>query len=137
MPFPFKNFIPLEIGNAQGVSVAMMLAVYRRCFLYSGQDDKKIRFGSLTGSIKKGEKYIMVENGKPEYVVMHYDDYAELIERKNVENMNMVGDSSFGFPSEIKNVAIRNEDTFVPKAAFFGSNLPQDISKIRLEDLPL
>ena len=72
--------------------------------------------------IRKGEKYIMVENGKPEYVVMHYDDYAELIERKEAAAMaNLEG----GFAD------------FTADSILSGPNLPEDISKIRLEDLPL
>lgn len=73
--------------------------------------------------IRKGEKYIVVENGKPEYVMMHYDDYAEMMGRSEIRA------TSQGSPAA--------SDDFVAETAFSGQNIPEDISKIRLEDLPL
>ncbi|MFY9462326.1 MAG: hypothetical protein WAP51_03950 [Candidatus Sungiibacteriota bacterium] len=73
--------------------------------------------------VRKGEKYIMVENGKPEYVVMHYDDYAELIDRKSAESA--------------ADAAVSDIPDFTAETVLSGPNLPEDISKIRLEDLPL
>ena len=74
--------------------------------------------------IRKGEKYIVVENGKPEYVVMHYDDYAELVSREGPA------------PQEEMPQAASVED-FNVETILTGPRLPEDISKIRLEDLPL
>ena len=65
----------------------------------------------------------MVENGKPEYVVMHYDDYAELIDRKSAESA--------------ADAAVSDIPDFTAETVLSGPNLPEDISKIRLEDLPL
>ena len=75
--------------------------------------------------IRKGEKYIVVENGKPEYVVMHYDDYADLVSRPGAEPLE-----------EVSPQAASAED-FNVETILAGPNLPEDISKIRLEDLPL
>lgn len=74
--------------------------------------------------IRKGEKYIVVENGKPEYVVMHYDDYAALIEHEGGTG-----------ETEAKPADVYSD--FTAEAVLAGPNLPEDISKIRLEDLPL
>jgi len=76
--------------------------------------------------VKKGEKYIMVENGKPEYVVMHYDDYAELIDRNDGR----------GRGADLSSADLASGD-FSVETVLSGSNLPEDVSKIRLEDLPL
>lgn len=76
--------------------------------------------------IKKGEKYIVVENGRPEYVMMHYDDYAELVGRDERAPEEEVAPQSADFL-----------DGFNAEFVLSGPNLPQDISKIRLEDLPL
>lgn len=74
--------------------------------------------------IRKGEKYIVVENGKPEYVVLHYDDYAEI----------MVRSDTYGARPHAR----MTSDEFPSEAAFSSQdNMPEDISKIRLEDLPL
>ena len=75
--------------------------------------------------IKKGEKYIVVENGKPEYVVMHYDDYADLVSH---------GESR---PEEAGAFQTASREDFNAETILTGPHLPEDISKIRLEDLPL
>lgn len=75
--------------------------------------------------IKPGEKYIIVEGGKPEYVLMHYDDYQELVERRvpgGGTSVKPAGAAPRGFSEE---------------PMLSGAPLPDDISKIRLEDLPL
>lgn len=68
----------------------------------------------------------MVENGRPEYVVMHYDDYAELIGRNDMQERGRNASPE----------ALASED-FTADTVFSGPTLPEDISKIRLEDLPL
>lgn len=84
----------------------------------------KAMIGNFKKVIKKGEKYIVVENGKPEYVVMHYDDYADLVSREGaVRQEEMPQAASVG--------------DFNVETILTGPNLPEDISKIRLEDLPL
>lgn len=74
--------------------------------------------------IKKGEKYIVVENGRPEYVVMCYEDYALLIDGR-------------GDKGEPEGRAAGTYSDFTAETVLSRPNLPQDISKIRLEDLPL
>ncbi len=67
----------------------------------------------------------MVENGKPEYVVMHYDDYADLVSREGLES------------GEKERPQAASAEDFNVETILAGPNLPEDISKIRLEDLPL
>lgn len=74
--------------------------------------------------IKPGEKYIIVEGGKPEYVFMHYDDYQELIERQGS------GIKAAKAPEPAPH-------DFSHDSVLSAAHLPDDISKIRLEDLPL
>lgn len=75
--------------------------------------------------IRKGEKYIMVEDGKPAYVVMHYDDYVGLVDHG-------------GAPREAQGSFVAEDiGGFGSEAILAGPKLPEDISKIRLEDLPL
>lgn len=75
-------------------------------------------------NIRKGEKYILIENGKPAYVVMHYDDYAGLVDRGDVS-------------AEVPGPFAEGIGSFDSEAILAGPKLPEDISKIRLEDLPL
>jgi len=83
-------------------------------------------FGNFRKIIKKGEKYIVVENGKPAYVVMHYDDYSDLVSRQDAAEVN-----------EQTEFAGEDGGSFNAETILSGPNLPEDISKIRLEDLPL
>ena len=85
--------------------------------------------------VRKGEKYIMVENGKPEYVLMHYDDYTELIGHENPTGAEESSAPDFA-SAESRMARVAGED-FNIDTMLSGPSLPEDISKIRLEDLPL
>ena len=74
--------------------------------------------------IQRGEKYIVVENGKPEYVMMHYEDYQELIQLRDGEARAAKA------PEPVP-------QNFSREAVLSGVQFPDDISKVRLEDLPL
>lgn len=77
--------------------------------------------------IRKGEKYIVVEGEKPEYVIMRYDDYAELI----------AWEKEAPRPKGPAASTVLDEGEFNAEAVLAGPELPEDLSKIRLEDLPL
>ena len=84
--------------------------------------------------IQKGEKFIMVENGKPAYVVMSYEDYENMLARRSAESSASHGRPHAGLAND--NIG-RQEEEFSARLVMDTPNVPEDISKIRLEDLPL
>ncbi|KKS37322.1 MAG: hypothetical protein A3G49_01540 [Candidatus Sungbacteria bacterium RIFCSPLOWO2_12_FULL_41_11] len=84
--------------------------------------------------INKGEKFIMVENGKPTYVVMSYDDYENMLARRPSESSAHHGRPEVGLANDRVG---RAEEEFSARLVMDTPNVPEDISKIRLEDLPL
>lgn len=84
--------------------------------------------------IQKGEKFIMVENGKPAYVVMSYEDYENMLARRAPESSVGQGRTQVGLANDKVN---RAEEEFSTRLVMDTPNMPEDVSKIRLEDLPL
>ena len=84
--------------------------------------------------INKGEKFIMVENGKPSYVVMSYEDYENMLARKPADSSASHGGARVGLAND---KAGQYEEEFSARLVMDTPNVPEDISKIRLEDLPL
>jgi len=76
----------------------------------------------------------MVENGKPAYVVMSYEDYENMLARRPAESLVGQGRPQVGLAND--NVG-RQEEEFSARLVMDTPNVPEDISKIRLEDLPL
>ena len=83
-------------------------------------------FSNFKNLIRKGEKFIMVENGAPAYVVMTYEDYEGMLARRPAE-AHSVGNMA----------ERRQEEEFSAKLVMDTPMVPEDLSKIRLEDLPL
>lgn len=93
---------------------------------------------------KNGDKFIFVENGEPDLVVMSFAEYERLIERED----DTVGYSNLfqaGAP-ELRRLQRESEypsEEPAPyrKFAGFGKNetigLPVHLEDIRLEDLPV
>ena len=84
--------------------------------------------------INKGEKFIMVENGKPAYVVMSYEDYENMLARRPSESATEHGRPRVGLANDKAGLT---EEEFSARLVMDTPNVPEDISKIRLEDLPL
>ena len=92
--------------------------------------------------IRKGEKLIMVENGKPTHVILSYEDYEEMLSRKPEPAAASLGGAMAGNPSAVfaddaRVPAKKPETEFSARLVMDTPNLPEDISGIRLEDLPL
>lgn len=94
--------------------------------------DKKVMFNNF--KINKGEKFIMVENGKPTYVVMSYDDYENMLARRSSESSTGQSQPHVGLANDKLG---RQEEEFSARLVMDTPNVLEDISKIRLEDLPL
>ncbi len=86
---------------------------------------------------KNGDKFIFVENGEPDLVVMSFAEYERLIEREDdavgYSDLFQAGAPELQHPSE--------EPAPYRKFAGFGKNetvgLPIHLEDIRLEDLPV
>ncbi|KKU51690.1 MAG: hypothetical protein A3H69_00855 [Candidatus Sungbacteria bacterium RIFCSPLOWO2_02_FULL_47_9] len=95
-------------------------------------------FDNFKNLIRKGEKFIMVEGGKPAYVVMTYEDYEGMLARRSLDEGGFSRKPegvAEAHTAEAPHLSPRQEYTARTIADI--PNLPQDISKIRLEDLPL
>lgn len=97
-------------------------------------------FDQLKSLMQNGERYIMVEAGRPEYVLMRFDDYSALVKsRKNNPGGDQVPErnpADWGrINSELEEgrlgETLHSEFTAEPLAP------APDPNAIRLEDLPL
>ncbi|OHA07457.1 MAG: hypothetical protein A2934_02390 [Candidatus Sungbacteria bacterium RIFCSPLOWO2_01_FULL_47_10] len=104
-------------------------------------------FDNFKNLIRRGEKFIMVEGGKPVYVVMSYEDYEGMLARRSLDEEGNArkplegaalhgAKMETGFANE-RPRHHRDGDEFTARFAMDTPNVPEDISKIRLEDLPL
>ncbi|OHA05114.1 MAG: hypothetical protein A3B29_01330 [Candidatus Sungbacteria bacterium RIFCSPLOWO2_01_FULL_51_34] len=95
--------------------------------------------------IRRGDKFIFVEDGKPAYVVMHYEDYEHMLSSRRPEDGGRgarPGEARLNAPERQQTAhqgafSSGHEQDFNATLAVDGSHVPEDISKIRLEDLPL
>lgn len=104
-------------------------------------------FQSLKNLLKKGDKYIFVEEGKPSYVLMHYEDYELMLKWPVAERVAFPQKPKVGFADlnparahSIEEAASENtEDEFIRglSVAERYDVMPEETSHIRLEDLPL
>lgn len=101
-------------------------------------------FDQLKTLMQSGERYIIVEGGRPEYVLMRFPDYALLAGRRDFTSP--LADSRHVPPPEHRgeweraNVELEEVSASEPMARTieFGTPLPaSDPTTIRLEDLPL
>lgn len=88
---------------------------------------------------QNGDKFVFVENGEPEIVMMSFGEYQKLMERD--PNARMHPNIPNGDNSRPTTYHLENSDGF----GFFGSEkgsadsvgLPVRLEDIRLEDLPI
>lgn len=93
-------------------------------------------FQGLKNLLKKGDKYIFVEDNKPSYVLMHYEDYEAMLKRPVTDHAAFPQKPKVGFAD--LNPA-NTEDEFIRGLSIAERYdvLPEETSHIRLEDLPL
>jgi hypothetical protein len=93
-------------------------------------------FDQLKAIMQPGERYIIVEDGKPQYVIMRYTDYAILTSVRKFEEGGVTRDLdriNADFSAARTPPAAAGTD-FVPTEPL---DLPVDPRSIRLEDLSL
>ncbi|RJQ36000.1 hypothetical protein C4552_04900 [Candidatus Parcubacteria bacterium] len=93
----------------------------------------------LTSLIRNGERYIIVEGGKPRYVLLSFDDYRALV--------GGAGNSTASAPAVRADLDLANAELQAarqrPSADIPPEALPMAVAaapdplSIRLEDLPL
>lgn len=103
------------------------------------------QFEQLKPLMQNGERYIVVEGGRPEYVVMRFQDYTALASGRRRDNP---GHSASPFEvrhadlanvnAELEEVRLREPEPRPDFPAGLGTpGLPADPATVRLEDLPL
>ena len=100
-------------------------------------------FDQFKGIMRNGERYIVVEGGRPEYVVMNFADYVALMASGKKGNSDRDRDGQvFSSPdvsranAELEEIRAR-ESEFKTALADAGVPLAPDPTTIRLEDLAL
>lgn len=98
-------------------------------------------FDQLKAIMQNGERYIVVENGRPEYVFMHFADYVAMVATSGQAGNSapQPGSKSSGFAhvnAELEEVRLQDSDFRVELAGMPPAPMP-DPATIRLEDLPL
>lgn len=100
-------------------------------------------FEQFKGIMQNGERYIVVESGRPEYVVMNFADYVALVASGKKGNPGHGrSEQIFSSPdvgranAELEEIRARESEF---KTALADSVMPMapDPTTIRLEDLPL
>lgn len=93
--------------------------------------------------LENGERYVVVEGGKPEYVLMRFKDYVGLLSGKRGRPIgaSLVHDHLGLFDRANAELAETRRDATIPhfEAELAGDPIPPpvDPSAVRLEDLPL
>jgi len=99
-------------------------------------------FDQLKAIMQNGERYIVVENGRPEYVFMHFADYVAMTATSGRTGASVIPESSTkgsGFAqvnAELEEVE-RDDNDFRVELAGMPATMMPDPATIRLEDLPL
>ncbi|MEK7464847.1 MAG: hypothetical protein AAB591_00355 [Patescibacteria group bacterium] len=98
-------------------------------------------FDQLKPIMQNGERYIVVEGGQPEYVLLRFEDYVTLVGVKgsNPGHGNPAGLAPDFARANAELEAVRHRDSEFPGE--FGTRevlaSAADPTTIRLEDLPL
>lgn len=96
-------------------------------------------FDQLKPIMRNGERYIVVEAGRPEYVLMRFSDYAALAagKRDNPGHKTPSAGEWERANTELEEVRASAEPPYAPSAGTGSPHLNPDPTTIRLEDLPL
>ncbi len=100
-------------------------------------------FDQLKPIMQNGERYIVVEGGRPEYVLMRFSDYARIAgHRESTGVRGEYGRAPGQNPGEWERANAELEEVRATepaaRTADFGTAFPSaDPTTIRLEDLPL
>ena len=96
-------------------------------------------FDQIKSLMRDGERYIVVEGGRPEYVFMRFDDYASMVKGR----MDNPGHTSVKNPGAWERVNSELEEFGARAQATHADFITEPIqasadpATIRLEDLPL
>ena len=102
-------------------------------------------FDQLKPLMRNGERYIVVEGGRPEYVLMRFQDYTQLAGATsgNPGHTPHAGNPGYRMDWERANAEIGQVRTEAPEHEFRAEIATEPIARepdpttIRLEDLPL
>lgn len=98
-------------------------------------------FDQLKNIMQNGERYIVVENGKPEYVLMGFADYVALVASGRKDNPGHGRGSKTEelakANAELEEVRAYTESMNAELAGMPVMTPAADPATIRLEDLPL
>jgi len=88
---------------------------------------------------QNGDKFIFVENGEPEVVMMSFHEYEKLANNGHVEKRPYAYAASDQRKFEFSGLAeeIYPETEFTEPSAIEAAGLPVRLEDIRLEDLPI
>lgn len=101
-------------------------------------------FDQFKAIMQNGERYVVVENGRPEYVLMNFADYVAMVatgRKGDNPGHNRASGDTGGWEkvnAELKEVeSPREENDFRVELAGMPTTQAPDPATIRLEDLPL
>ncbi len=116
------------------------MTVFENHSVTFGDDSRNVyMFDQLKPIMRNGERYIVVEGGRPEYVLMRFSDYAALAsgKRDNPGHQNPSAGEWERANAELEEVRASAEPPQAPSAGAGSLHLNPDPTTIRLEDLPL
>lgn len=97
-------------------------------------------FEELKPLMENGERYVVVEHGKPEYVVLRFRDYVSLTSGGHRHGQNAAGAPYAGLAganADLASVRARSPEVEFPEEFPRPTPANEDPSTVRLEDLPL
>lgn len=91
-----------------------------------------------------GEKFIVLENGEPELVIMPFSEYMKLAGRSSNMRVNpttlpmgMIEETKVEIGEAVLESPSENSRRFIPSVVNESIGLPVRLEDIRLEDLPI
>lgn len=97
-------------------------------------------FSRIKNLVKQnGDKFIFVENGEPEMVMMSFGEYQKLSQHGTDIRMRASDMSKGYYRAELADLEPRGTDEteFMAPVAAESAGLPVRLEDIRLEDLPI
>ena len=98
-----------------------------------------MEFNHIKNLIKQnGDKFIFLDNGEPEMVMMSFGEYQKLATR-NANIQTHASTANYGYRTEATDLegGELRETEFIAPVAVEAVGLPVRLEDIRLEDLPI
>lgn len=108
--------------------------------LVTGQGKTAMDFLKIKNLVKQnGDKFIFVENGEPEMVMMSFGEYQKLSQRDTNTRMHANDTNKDHYYAGFADLEQRGteETEFMTPIAVESMGLPVRLEDIRLEDLPI